>query len=62
LPGIVGAAFINDDFISNSVRVDCLFEEGGDGRRFITAYGKHEIKGVTSLSTARISKSIFPRF
>ena len=46
--GIVGAAFIHDDFMREAVVVDGLLEERGSGH-FIALFGQHEINGVAEL-------------
>jgi len=46
--GIVGAAFIHDDFMREAVVVDGLLEERGSGH-FVALFGQHEIYGVAEL-------------
>ena len=44
--GIVGAAFIHDDFMREAIVVDGLLEDRGSSH-FVTLLEQHEINGVT---------------
>lgn len=57
--GIIGTAFIQDDFYWQSVRVNRLPEKGS-GRGFIAFLGEHEINGIAEFIDSPVQVTSLP--